>query len=249
MRIDPKKLKLLDLYCGAGGAARGYHNAGFSEIVGVDIRPQPRYPFEFIQGDVMGLDYEFLDQFDFIHASPPCQEYSKAAAVARKRGKVYPDLLSPTRRMLEAAHKPWVIENVPGAPMWPDICLCGSMFDLRVIRHRYFETNIRNLASQFRSYECRHSGTVRDGDYMPVYGRSGRKGSLIEWQNAMAIDWMSRDELREAIPPAYTHAIGLEALLILHQPGSHLRNRRNPRGIETRLVAAAHQVWYQRRLL
>jgi len=205
--------RLLDLYCGAGGAAKGYYTAGFSEIVGVDIELQPNYPFEFWQMSAISLNYEQLLSFDFIHASPPCQQYSKASAVARKRGKVYPDLIEPTRLMLVASGKPYVMENVPGAPIRPDICLCGSMFGLGVLRHRLFETNIRSLVSHLT---CQHSGRVLDGDYVTVAGNGGSgEKRLSRWREAMGIDWMTRDEIREAIPPAYTQHIGEMVLSML----------------------------------
>lgn len=205
---------LLDLYSGAGGAAKGYQDAGFT-VVGVDIKPQPRYAgSHFVQADVLSLDYDFLSLFDVIHASPPCQQYSVGSALARKRGKKYPDLVHPTRRLCEASHLPYIIENVRPAPIRPDICLDGSMFDLGVIRPRVFETNIPNMPTY--PHPSNIQGRVIDGDYVTVAG-SGGKGSarLADWSEAMGIDWMNRHELREAIPPAYTHWIGLEALLRL----------------------------------
>lgn len=222
MSIDAKEmrtssnLRLLDLYCGAGGAGMGYHRAGFSEIVGVDIHPQPNYPFTFWRRDALSLTYEELLSFDLITASPPCQAYSRGSALARKRGKVYPDLIDPTRRMLEAASKPYVIENVLGAPLRPDISLCGTMFGLKVQRHRYFETNIRNLGSNL---VCNHDGSVVDGDYVTVAGSGGHgRGSFKLWQDAMQIDWMTKDEIRESIPPAFTQHIG-ELIQVLIRTG------------------------------
>src|SRR5512146_881208 len=120
--------RLLDLFCGAGGAAMGYHRACF-EVVGVDINPQPHYPFEFHQADA--LTYP-LDGFDVIHASPPCQDYTIASLYHRMNGKTYPDLIEPTRKHLMRSSSVWVMENVPGAPLINPIMLCGSMFGLEV---------------------------------------------------------------------------------------------------------------------
>src|SRR5215467_701837 len=126
--------RLLDLFCGAGGAAMGYHRAGF-DVVGVDIKPQPRYPFTFIQADAMTFP---LEGFDAIHASPPCQAYIRSGMYDKSR---HPDLLPPVRCQLERSDVPWVIENVPGAPMRVDLKLCGCMFGLGVARQRWFETS------------------------------------------------------------------------------------------------------------
>ena len=207
-----KSFRLLDICCGAGGASRGYTDAGFS-CVGVDIDPQPNYPYEFIQMDAQKLDYEFLDQFDIIHASPPCQEYSRGGAVARKRGKKYPDLINPIRQLLIASGKPYIMENVVGAPLRVDVMLCGTMFGLSVLRHRYFETNLPLTCD----LECRHEGMVKTGEYVTVAGNGGGGSKkLSAWAAAMDIDWMTRSEIKEAIPPAYTWYLGkqAEALLI-----------------------------------
>ena len=158
------KPRLLDLFCGAGGAAMGYHRAGF-EVVGVDISPQPNYPFEFYQLDATalvqdvdnkcwhesqtkttlpGASYACLGNFDAIHASPPCQRYTTLVAQAGTFGD-YPDLVEPIREILKASGLPYVIENVPGAPI-EGVLLCGSMFGLKVIRHRVFESNVMLMA-------------------------------------------------------------------------------------------------------
>jgi DNA (cytosine-5)-methyltransferase 1 len=218
MRTQGSKLRsvrphlILDLFCGAGGATKGYQNAGF-KVVGVDIKPQPRYCGDaFIQMSALDCDYEFLDIFDMIHASPPCQKYSKASAIARKRGKQYPDLIPQTRQLLAAASKPYVMENVPEAPLRPDICLDGSMFGLGVIRKRVFETNIPNMPRYPKPSSI--EGSVASGDYVTVAGSGGGDGSGLksDWVKAMRIDWMLKYELKESIPPAYTEWIGLEAL-------------------------------------
>lgn len=211
-------MKLLDLFCGAGGAAMGYHQAGFTDIVGVDIVPQPDYPFEFYQADALDADQMFdFCTFDLIHASPPCQAHS-ALTKGTNSGRQYPDLIAATREMLlngcDFGPTPWVIENVAGAPIRHDVMLCGEMFGLDVIRHRYFEMHELALAQpehlvhRGRVRGWRH-GEYHDGPYIAVYGKGGGKGTVAEWQQAMGIDWTdNRKAIAEAIPPAYTHWIG-----------------------------------------
>lgn len=190
---------LLDLFCGAGGAAVGYFRAGF-EVVGVDINPQPHYPFRYIQADVMTLD---LDRFDFdaVHASPPCQAYSRARVLHKN---THLDFLTPTRARLIETGKPWVIENVPGAPMRADYVLCGSMFGLpRLVRHRWFETSWGGFQL---AQMCRH-----DFKRVKVFGHPNyRNGLKADWAAALGIDWMTGHEMAQAIPPAYTEYIGHE---------------------------------------
>lgn len=213
--------RLLDLFCGAGGAAMGYHRAGF-DVVGVDNRPQPRYPFDVVQADAMDCINNFCNHFalsDFraIHASPPCQAYSQ---ITKTQGDPagHPDLLAPTRDALKALGLPWVIENVPRAPMRPDYRLCGCMFGLGVKRERWFETSWRGFDLR---PPCRHLVPA-----IGVYGYGGPRGSsgrfsgrLDKWREAMGIDWMDHGEqLAQAIPPAYTEHIG-RALL------GHLKER------------------------
>jgi DNA (cytosine-5)-methyltransferase 1 len=190
--------RLLDLFCGAGGAAMGYHRAGF-EVVGVDIKPQPHYPFEFHQADA--LTYP-LDGFDAYHASPPCQAYS----VTRNRSKDYPDLVGVTRQVLACTCKPYVIENVMGAPLRNPIKLCGSSFLLNVWRHRLFESNILLLRPQCRHKECPPPLQIT-GKLHPT-PQHRKPWTLEEGSAAMGIDWMSWEELTQAIPPAYTEYIG-----------------------------------------
>lgn len=213
----PERPLLLDLFCGAGGAAMGYHRAGF-DVVGVDIRPQPRYPFEFIQADALDVLREedltgLAIPFAAVHASPPCQAYSQSALSHRNAGKTYPDLLDLTRELLEPRTLPWVIENVPGAPMRPDFKLCGCMFGLDVRRERWFETSWQ--AFDLRP-GCHHPYPVVSvvGHGTPTWVRTywqehhGRNPNIHDYRAAMGIDWMNRNELSEAIPPAYAEHIG-----------------------------------------
>jgi len=189
-------MRLLDLFCGAGGAAVGYHRAGF-DVVGVDINPQPRYPFEFVQADA--LDYP-LDGFDAIHASPPCPHY---ANVTRWRGNPdnHPALIAPTRDRLNAAGVPWVMENVRTRQLRADFVLCGSMFGLPVRRHRYFE------AGGWPAFHLIQPCTHRTDD-LPFMHKAERA-----YADAMGCQWMTNIEARQAIPPAYTRWIG-ERLIV-----------------------------------
>lgn len=199
------KPRLLDLFCGAGGAAMGYHRAGF-RVVGVDINPQPRFPFEFHQADA--LTYP-LDGYDAIHASPPCQGYCTLNAINKRE---YPLLIAPMRERLAAAGVPWVMENVKGAPMAFFVELCGQHFGLNVFRHRIFETS--HLV--FSPGRCDHRGlraTTSGGSVMAVYRK--QRGTLAQWREAMGIDWMDKDEIAESIPPAYTEWIGRQLLAAL----------------------------------
>jgi DNA (cytosine-5)-methyltransferase 1 len=209
-------MKLLDLFCGAGGASVGYHRAGF-DVVGVDINPQPHYPFEFHQADAMEFP---LYGFDAIHASPPCTGFSVASHVHRNNGKNYPDMLTPTRIRLKQAGVPWIIENVVGAPMVPTITLCGTMFGLKVFRHRHFECSHLIFQPEHKPHRDKRIGE----GYFSVAGDAGRwkswgtvkrnvsKGTADEWRDAMGIEWMTRNELKLAIPPAYTEYIGRQLL-------------------------------------
>jgi DNA (cytosine-5)-methyltransferase 1 len=199
--------KLLDLFCGAGGAAMGYHRAGF-DVVGVDIKPQPRYPFEFHRADALTFA---LDGFDAIHASPPCQVFTAYRRRGQGVGDDYLDLIAPIRDRLAATGRPYVIENVYGAPLGHEVTmLCGSGFGLDVRRHRYFEASFPLLG-----VGCVH-GWQRPR-FAQATNRANRRRTvevgvwripLEVQQRAMGIDWMPLEELTEAIPPAYTEHIG-----------------------------------------
>ncbi len=215
--------RLLDLFCGAGGAAMGYHRAGF-DVVGVDIDPQPHYPFEFHQADAMTYP---LDGFDVIHASPPCQAYSQA--VKKKDRGNHPDLLALTRDRLQGYT--YVIENVPTAPMFDYITLCGSAFGLKVRRHRRFESSVFLMSNG-----CAHNDPAYPAMYAPAWNRTNPlrvlsisggyqtrvnigEDFLEQHKAAMGIDWdISYNELSQAIPPAYTEWIGAQLLAALTVP-------------------------------
>ena len=206
--------RLLDLFCGAGGAAVGYHRAGF-DVTGVDIEPQPHYPYEFVQADAMNyLDYVLgaYDMapcyapayFDAIHASPPCQAFSVATQHARGN---HDDLLTPVRPLLERVGLPWVIENVPGSPMRADYRLCGCMFGLgRLRRERWFETSWHGFDMRPKCHHPEPAITIT------TKGQPNRTGYADEAAEALGIDWMNMRERGLAIPPAYTEYIGARLL-------------------------------------
>lgn len=198
-------MRILDLFCGAGGAGMGYHRAGF-EVVGVDVSAQPNYPFEFVQADAMTFD---LRGFDAIHASPPCQRYTQLGT--REDLSHYPDLVDATRERLEAAGVPWVIENVPGSPLRKPVTLCGAMFGLRAYRHRLFEASKSLTVPPHPKHAVRvnRRGENRrehwaNGGFITITGDVGTYCG----PEAMGIDWMTGNELSQAIPPAYTEWIG-----------------------------------------
>lgn len=219
-----KKPLCLDLFCSAGGCTKGYQEAGFY-VVGVDNRPQPRYiGDDFILGDALeilriligdgcitgqsGREY-YLADFSLIAASPPCQAHTKAQKIMKN---THPDLIAPTRELLKKTDKPYVIENVPGAPLINPVLLIGTMFDLLTIRPRLFECSFEVPFVLFpvpSRKQAKMGRPVREGDYIqPVGNFSG-----VEYaKKAMGIDWMTRDELKEAIPPAYTEWIGKQMI-------------------------------------
>lgn len=203
---------LLDLFCGAGGCSVGYHRAGF-DVVGVDNRPMPRYPYEFIQADALDYLERHYDEFDAIHASPPCQGYSRMRHLPWLKGREYPMMIPATREALDATGVPWVMENVEDAPMLNGIVLCGATLGLKVYRHRRFESNILLFAPPHKKHRVvigrgrmlNDRQSANDDGWVSLVG----KGDGAE---PMGIDWMSRDELAQAIPPAYTEFIGRQLL-------------------------------------
>lgn len=193
----------------------GYHRAGF-EVTGVDIKHGKRYPFKYLRLNVMELQPSDLAEYDLIHASPPCQTHSITRNLRIAQGKQTDklDLIEPTRALLQASGKPYVIENVPGAPLFKPILLCGSAFDLKVRRHRLFESNL-----ELKGTVCDHK---KQGRPVGVYGSmrdeipSGGKTaeSIEQAREAMGIDWMIWGELVEAIPPVYTEYLGRQVQLL-----------------------------------
>lgn len=202
-------MRLLDLFCGAGGAAAGYAAAGF-EIVGVDNVYQKKYPYEFVCADAIEYLRNNWNEFDVIHASPPCKTYTRLKAFS-SAGHV--GLIEPVRRLLIESGKPYVIENVPGAPLVNPLLLCGSMFGLPLIRHRLFEC-FPVILFPPATCSCKHLKTmVGHGISSFANGATaicvaGHAYKAEDGRLAMGIDWMSRKELSEAIPPVYTEFIG-----------------------------------------
>jgi C-5 cytosine-specific DNA methylase len=211
---------LLDLFCGAGGAAMGYHRGGF-DVIGVDINPQKNYPFEFHQMDALACDATLIaERFDAIHASPPCQRYTTLAKGNNSNHADHPDLINASRALINATRLPYVIENVPSAPLINPIMLCGEMFGLAVIRHRLFESNVQLEAPTHKPHRGRVSGYRHgqwyDGPYFAVYGNGGGKGSLDDWRTAMGMDWpQTKREIAEAIPPHYAEYVGAQIIAAL----------------------------------
>lgn len=212
------RLRILDLFCCEGGAAVGYHRAGF-EVVGVDIAPQPRYPFAFIQADASVMDMRFIRTFDAVHASPPCQKHSD---LAKRNGNAdaWPCFIAPIRALLIASGLPYVIENVEGAPLINATMLCGTMFpELRVIRHRLFEANWHLVAPPHGKHPLVYTMDKRKAHYgklnewtSPVQVTGGGNCSKAAAADAMGMDWATKHGLNEAIPPAYTQFIGRQLL-------------------------------------
>lgn len=207
--------KLLDLFCCAGGAGTGYHRAGF-DVTGIDIAPQPNYPFPFARTDALEHVRAHGHEYDAIHASPPCQSYTPLGALHRHIE--YPDLVAATRAVLDELGKPYVIENVMAAPLLKDrsITLCGGMFGLRTYRHRRFESNIRLSAPEHPKHIIRTATKRRrelwnQGWHVSITGDVG----VYLGPEAMGIDWMSGNELCQAIPPAYTEHIGRQIVAAL----------------------------------
>lgn len=223
------KPRLLDLFCGAGGASVGYARAGF-EVVGIDLNPQPNYPFEFYQVDALGgvaMLWLSTGNFDAVHASPPCQAYS---ITKNAHGRQHPELVEPVRKMLTESGLPWIIENVPGAPLHDPVTLCGSMFGLTawdhyigqqvwLKRHRLFESSVALTAPPCQHPKGMRVGGVYSGAWSknrtldPTVKRTGGYTPPDDVQRLlMGIDWMPRKPLAQSIPPAYTEWLGAQLL-------------------------------------
>lgn len=207
--------RVLDLCCCAGGAGYGYWLTGF-DVVGVDIVDRPRYPFEFIQADALTVMRDRCQEFHLVHASPPCQAHT-ALTKGTNRGREYIDLIPEMRELCLWYGVDWVMENVPGAPLRRDLTLCGEQFSLGVIRHRDFELGWIGADPVVPMPHRKHRGPVRgwrhgvyrDGPYIAAYGKGGGKASVPEMRHAMGIDWTDvREELTEAVPPAYAQWLG-----------------------------------------
>lgn len=201
-------VRALDLFCCGGGASEGLRRAGF-DVTGVDVEPQPHYPFRFIRADATILRPEWLATFDLVWASPPCQRFSRITPQPRR----HPDLIDAVRRLLRLAGGASVIENIPEAPLRADLRLCGKMFGLPLRRHRHFEL------TGFSAAQPEHPDHV--GEWFTVSGHTGsgtgqprrnggqhHKGLIADWRRAMGIDWLPESRLREAIPPVYAEHIG-----------------------------------------
>ena len=200
--------KALDLFCGAGGASMGLHRAGF-DVTGVDIVPQPRYPFRFVQDDALSYP---LEGFDFIWASPPCQRYSVMMNCRPGLRFTYPDLLAPVRSRLNTSKTEWAIENVNGAPFERAIRLCGAMFGLKTYRHRFFETSFGILSPGHPAHRVKsgRAGYPKSGEFISVTGKCSKKEAAV-----LGCDWMCGHEAAESIPPAYSEFIGRQAIQYL----------------------------------
>jgi DNA (cytosine-5)-methyltransferase 1 len=197
---------VIDLFCGAGGAAMGLHQAWpDADIIGVDINPQPRYPFIFIQADAMTFD---LSGADFVWASPMCQCHSWAA---RRWKKDWPNQIPAIRDRLRMSGIPYTIENVVGAPLIDPLKLCGLMFGLKVIRHRLFESSFRVTAPP----HPRCMGKINSGEAYTVAGHGAESKSYKhqDWADAMGIQWMTKQELTQSVPPAYSRFIAQQVQL------------------------------------
>ncbi|MGW0600654.1 SAM-dependent methyltransferase [Streptomyces sp. NPDC002776] len=214
-RVRGRRPRLLDLFCCQGGAAKGYADAEF-DVTGVDLSPQPRYPFRFVQADAIAFVLEHGAAFDFIHASPPCQHDSECQRI---QSNDHPDLIAPTRTALEATGRPWVMENVRGAvpKLRAPVMLCGQMFRLANYRHRYFETGGGFTLAQpdhppHLIPQAKMGRPVPPGHYGQFVGNFSGVPLARE---VLGVPWMNRDGIRECIPPAYAEFIGRAALAML----------------------------------
>ena len=196
-------LKLLDLFCGSGGASKGFQNEGF-KVTGIDSEKMPFYcGNKFIQDNVFNLSLDFIKSFDIIWASPPCQAFASVTNSISSRNNIYPDLISKCRKLLKSTGKPYVIENIPNAPLRKDLVLCGQMFDLGVIRHRVFEIEgfkVKQIKHQ------KHIGKIGNGKLFQLVGH--QNGTLKQWQTAINCNWIKdRHSLAQTVPPAYAQYI------------------------------------------
>ena len=204
-------IKLLDLFCCGGGAGMGYKRAGF-EVTGVDITHQPKYPFNFVRDDAINYLINNHHKYDVIHASPPCQNNTKATLTHKANGKEYECFIERTREALLKIDKPFIIENTMDAPLINPITLCGSMFGLKTYRHRLFESNIELSVPAHPKHIAKNTKMGRKpvpGEFIQVVGHFS---GVPFAQEAMGIDWLGQKELAQAIPPAYTEFIGRQII-------------------------------------
>ena len=215
----------LDLFCGVGGASMGLHLAGF-DVIGIDIAPQPRYPFRFIRGDALAPPVD-LTRFDLIWASPQCERFTRVWRGQEHRRDDYPDQIEPIRQLLLASGVAFVIENVPEAPVRADVVLTGAQFGLPIVRRRHFECE-RFTPPFALNAEHWPERTTRNGGLAMIAGRGGamkgwnrrnwekpeiraklaKRNSVAGWREAMQMPWADRDGIRKAVPPAYAEHIG-----------------------------------------
>lgn len=205
------ELKLLDLYCCQGGASTGYFKAGFN-ITGVDLYSQPKYPYHFIQSDAIDYLLKHGHKYDFIHASPPCQEYSQSSMQFRLLGKQYPNLIEATRAALIKIGKPYSLENVPGSPLNNPVLLCGNMFNIPSYRHRLFETNWTLDQPDHKPHivkQAKMGRKIKDGEFIQYMGHF----PMVDYvRNFTGFNWMSQYGLAQSIPAEYTEYIGKQFL-------------------------------------
>lgn len=208
--------RLLDLYCCGGGASYGYEQAGF-DVTGVDNAPQPKYKGKFIHHDAIEFVRLYGKRFDVIHASPPCQQYSRSTKQFRIRGKKYDDLIALTRTELINTGKPYVIENVPNSPLINPVQLCGTMFNLRTYRHRLFESNLEIKIPAHQSHDARNTPMGRkpiEGEFIQYVGHFSGVDLV---QKMTGLHWLGQYELAQSIPPQYTKFIGEQLMSYLKQ--------------------------------
>ena len=192
----------------------GYYRAGF-DVVGVDKEPQPRYPFRFVQADALAYLRDNSGMYDAVHSSPPCQAYSIGGMMQPQNRGSHPQLIEPTRALLQASGKPYIIENVVGSPLNAPITLCGTMFGLKLFRHRLFDSNCFLMQPPHEKHVgrigfdgfCCVAGTGDSNFKLGGHVRANHR-TKAAWELSMGIDWMQKPELAQAIPPAYTEFLG-----------------------------------------
>ena len=217
--LVPRLYRALDLFCCAGGAGMGLHRAGYN-VTGVDIVNQPNYPFAFVQGDALEAD---LSGYDFVWASPPCQNHSRMSGCREGLRDKYPSLIAATRAKLKAWGGPWIIENVVGAPLENPVMLCGAMFGLATYRHRIFESNVPLTVPPHPKHE---TPTSKAGHWKPgtLISVAGNCAPMTMAREAMGIDWTNRAELVEAIPPAFSEHLARQTLRVLKAGHDEMRD-------------------------